>query len=164
MDRIVQHQLQRAIAGSATGIANPVPVLPAAEKVKASLAKLHRDKGIDIGMEVEATVVFRGAEGDLLEILGNLLDNACKWCQRDVHLFARRRETGLELRIEDDGPGIDPALAERLLERGVRADEAVAGHGIGLAMVRDIAAAYGGGIVIERSRLGGAAIVVCIPD
>jgi two-component system sensor histidine kinase PhoQ len=164
MDRIVQHQLQRAIAGSATGITGPVPVLPVAEKLKATLAKLHRDKGVVIEIDIDAGVVFRGAEGDLLEILGNLLDNGCKWCRREVRVSAGPGNGRLELRVEDDGPGVDPARADGLLERGVRADETVAGHGLGLAMVRDIAAAYGGGVTIERSRLGGASILVRIPN
>jgi two-component system sensor histidine kinase PhoQ len=163
MDRIVRHQLQRAIARGETGIGARVSVLAVAEKMKASLAKLHREKGMTIELEIAPDLHFRGAEGDLMEMLGNLLDNACKWCRREVRLAARRHDSALEFTVEDDGRGMDPALAERLMERGARADETVPGHGIGLAIVRDIAAAYAGRITVARSRLGGAAIVVRLP-
>ena len=164
MDRIVQHQLQRAMTGSAAGIGAPVPLLPLVEKLKTSLAKLHRGKAIAIDLDVPTTLAFRGREGDLMEVLGNLMDNACKWARSQVRVAGARHPTGLELTVDDDGPGIDSALAERLLERGARADETVPGHGIGLAMVRDIAAAYGGGVTIERSSLGGARVTVRFRD
>jgi len=160
MDRIVHHQLQRAIAGSSTGLGTRLAVLPLAEKLKASLEKLHRDKAMAIALDIAPDLHFRGAEGDLMEVLGNLLDNACKWCRKDVRVAARRNASALELTVEDDGPGMDPELAEQLMERGVRADESVPGHGIGLAMVRDIAVAYAGRVAVARSQLGGAAIVV----
>jgi len=160
MDRIVRHQLQRAIARGATGLGTRLPVLEVAQKMKSSLEKLHRDKTLTIALDVAPDLHFLGAEGDLMEVLGNLLDNACKWCRGQVRLTARRQESGLELVVEDDGPGIDPALAERLAERGARADESVPGHGIGLAMVRDIAAAYAGRVTVARSALGGATVIV----
>lgn len=163
MDRIVHHQLQRAIARSATGLGTRLPVLPLAQKMKASLETLHRNKTMTIALDVAPDLHFHGAEGDLMEVLGNLLDNACKWCRRQVRLTARRQQSGLALVVEDDGPGIDPRLAERLIERGKRADESVPGHGIGLAMVRDIAAAYAGHVTIARSTLGGAAVGVQLP-
>lgn len=163
MDRIVRHQLQRAMARGGTGLGTRVSVLPLADKMKSSLEKLHRDKGMTIELDIATDLVFRGAEGDLMEVLGNLLDNACKWCRDRIRLTARRQEAALELTVEDDGPGMDPTLAERLLERGARADESVPGHGIGLAMVRDIAAAYAGRIEVARSALGGAAITVRLP-
>jgi two-component system sensor histidine kinase PhoQ len=131
--------------------------------MKSSLEKLHREKGMTIALDIPADLSFRGAEGDLMEVLGNLLDNACKWCRSEVRLAARRDDSGLELKVEDDGPGMDPALAERLMQRGARADESVPGHGIGLAMVRDIATAYAGRVTIAHSRLGGAAITVHLP-
>jgi two-component system sensor histidine kinase PhoQ len=164
MDRIVQHQLQRAIARGEAGIGARVPVLDVAEKMQVSLTKLYREKAMTIELAIAPDLIFRGAEGDLMEVLGNLLDNACKWCRQKVRLAARRPEAGLELTVEDDGPGMDPTLVERLLERGARADETVPGHGIGLAMVRDIVTAYAGRIAIERSALGGAAVIVRFRD
>jgi two-component system sensor histidine kinase PhoQ len=163
MDRIVRHQLQRAMARGGTGLGTRLAVLPVAQKMKASLEKLHREKAMSIALDVAPDLYFRGAEGDLMEVLGNLLDNACKWCRKEVRLVASRGESGLELRVEDDGPGMEAQLAERLLERGARADETVPGHGIGLAMVRDIAAAYSGRVEVARSALGGASLLVYLP-
>ena len=164
MDRIVQHQLQRALTRSALGIGAPVAVRPLAEKLKASLLKLHREKAVAIDLAIASSLSFRGAEGDLLEVLGNLLDNACKWSRSRVRLAGTRSPMGVELTVEDDGAGVDPALADRLLERGARADESVPGHGIGLAIVRDIATAYSGAVRIERSSLGGACVVIRLRD
>jgi two-component system sensor histidine kinase PhoQ len=164
MDRIVRYQLQRAMTGGGAGIGARVLVLPVAEKMRSSLQKLYRDKAITIELGVSPALVFRGAEGDLMEVLGNLLDNACKWGRGQVRLDASRKAGGLLLCVEDDGPGIDPALAEWLSERGARADEAVPGHGIGLAMVREIVATCGGDLTIGRSALGGAAVTARMPD
>jgi two-component system sensor histidine kinase PhoQ len=102
MDRIVRHQLQRAMARSGTGLGTRLAVLPVAQKMKASLEKLHREKAVSISLDVEPDLYFLGAEGDLMEVLGNLLDNACKWCRREVRLVASRQESGFELKVEDD--------------------------------------------------------------
>lgn len=164
MDRIVRHQLQRAMARGGTGLGTRLRVLPLAEKMKSSLEKLHREKAMSIALDIAPDLHFLGAEGDLMETLGNLLDNACKWCRQKVRLTAQHEESGLELTVEDDGPGMDAKLVARLMERGARADESVPGHGIGLAMVRDIATAYGGRVTVERSALGGAAVIVRFRD
>ena len=164
MDKVVAHHLQRASAGTVTRLAAPVPVRPLAEKLVSALAKVHRGKAVQAALDVADGIAFRGAEGDLTEILGNLLDNAWKWCRGRVRVEARRADGSFLLAVEDDGPGMDPAEAERLLERGVRADESVPGHGIGLATVRDIAAAYGGEVAIGRGGLGGARVEVRLPE
>uniref|UniRef100_UPI002FDDA8E1 ATP-binding protein n=1 Tax=Pelomicrobium sp. TaxID=2815319 RepID=UPI002FDDA8E1 len=164
MGRLVEYHLQRAAAGRATTFSGPVAVRPIAERLIATLAKVHRGKPVDATVGVGAQEVFRGAEDDLMEVLGNLLDNAYKWCRTQVRVAASRNEEGLCLTVEDDGPGIEPEEAQRLLERGVRADETVPGHGIGLAVVRDVAGAYDGTLVIDRSPLGGARITVCFRD
>jgi two-component system sensor histidine kinase PhoQ len=97
-----------------------------------------------------------------MEMLGNLVENAFKWCRGKVTVIAAA-EGGLTLAVEDDGPGIAPEAARRLLERGVRADESVPGHGFGLAAVRDIAAAYGGTVSIGASPRGGARVAITLP-
>lgn len=163
MDKVVAHHLLRASAGTVSRLAPAVPVRPLAEKLVSTLAKVHRGKPVRASLDIAESVAFRGAEGDLMEILGNLLDNAYKWCRGEVRVSARRAADGFTLAIEDDGPGVDPAEAERLLERGVRADESVPGHGIGLATVRDIATAYGAQIAIERGSLGGALVRLRFP-
>ena len=92
---------------------------------------------------------------DLDEMLGNLLDNACKWARSRVTLSSSPDGGGIAVVVDDDGPGIDPALHDAVLQRGVRADEAAPGSGLGLAIVRDLAEVYGGSIALDRSPMGG---------
>jgi len=108
-------------------------------------------------------IQFQGVEGDLLEMLGNLLENAFKWGKRRIRIGGGRTRGRLLLVVEDDGPGIPPEQASRLLERGARADEATPGHGIGLAVVREISDAYGGTLRIDHSPLGGARFRLSLP-
>ncbi|EHK72658.1 putative two-component sensor [Pseudomonas psychrotolerans L19] len=100
---------------------------------------------------------------DLLELFGTLLDNAGKWADRQVRLEVAQREEGYLIRIEDDGPGVPEAQREAILERGSRLDEAVAGHGLGLGIAKDIVEGCGGTLALETSRLGGLAVVIRLP-
>ncbi len=160
MNHMVAYQLQRARvrAGSAAGLAPRVPLARAAERLAASMAKVYREKGLQIDLRIEPGLVFRGAEEDLTELLGNLMDNACKWARRRVRVSAVEDAGRLRIRVEDDGPGIPPDQAKQVLERGSRLDQATPGHGIGLAVARDICVAYGGAINIHESALGGASV------
>src|SRR5262249_12502003 len=150
MDQIVAYQLSRAAASGHTTFAAPIPIQVAAEEVVASLEKVYAAKNILCEFDIDPKARFYGEEGDLLELLGNLLENAFKWAASRVLLSAHAqtaqgaRRTGLELTIEDDGPGIPPDQVERLLQRGARGDERVQGHGIGLAIVQDLLKAYRG--------------------
>ena len=167
MDRIVGYHLQRASASARSRLLAPQPLRPAVERVSRALQKVYADKAIAFDVDVAAELRFRGDEGDLLELLGNVLDNACKWCRAHVRVSAKlsseTRTDQLTLTIEDDGPGIDEADAQRVLQRGTRVDQTVPGHGIGLAVTRDIIDAYEGRIVIARSALGGAAVTLVLP-
>jgi two-component system sensor histidine kinase PhoQ len=163
MDRIVAYQLQRASASGASRLSAAHALRPAIDRLVAALRKVHAGKQVQVDAAIEDGAVFRGNDGDLTELLGNLLDNAFKWARRQVRIEATMRSGALVLRVDDDGPGIPPEAAERIMERGTRADESVPGHGIGLAVVRDILHAYGGHIEIGRSTLGGAAISLDIP-
>ena len=121
-----------------------------------------------IELAVAPQASFIGDRGDLTELLGNLLDNACKWCRSHVRLSAAIEPVSegrarLRLSVEDDGPGVSQADRERILERGVRTDETVPGHGIGLAMVLDTVELYGGTLTIEGSPLGGACFLLRLP-
>ena len=113
--------------------------------------------------------VYYGDKGELTEVVGNLLDNAYKWCRSRVSVLieplagSASTRLGFTLVVEDDGPGIDVRDIDRVVNRGVRADEHVDGHGIGLAVVREIAEINRGSLVIERSQLGGARMEVRIP-
>jgi signal transduction histidine kinase len=100
---------------------------------------------------------------DFEEMLGNLLDNACKWTKSRVTLTSSLQDNTLTILVDDDGPGIDPQQRDVVLNRGVRADEAAPGFGLGLAIVRDLAELYGGTIVLETSPLGGLRARLSLP-
>ena len=158
MENIVQYQLQRATTAGASQSAPPLPLAPLVERLLATMAKVHADRRLALDHRIADTLQARIDEGDAMELVGNLLDNACKWARSAVRVRAERREGGLLLVVEDDGPGIaDPA---RLLGRGQRGDETTPGHGIGLAIVRDIALAYRGELRIGRAADGGARVEV----
>lgn len=166
--QIVDHQLQRAAAGGAATIGlAPVPVLPVATDLKSAMQKVHAGKGVSVELRVAAEAGFLGDRGDLIELLGNLLDNACKWCRGRVLLqvaMDARQARRLWIRVEDDGEGIAPEDRERILGRGVRVDQRAPGHGLGLAMVSDTVSIYGGTLEIEQSvPLGGACFRIGLP-
>jgi two-component system, OmpR family, sensor histidine kinase PhoQ len=166
MDQIIGWQLRRAgaaVAPGGVGIA-PVAVAPLAADLAATLDKVYRDRGASCELDIPAAIGFRGDEGDLQEILGNLLDNAWKYGGGRIRCSARITRPGeLELRVEDDGHGLDPARASEALARGGRLDESHPGQGIGLAVVNELVQAYGGEVRVEPSALGGAAVVVTLP-
>ncbi len=163
MDNIVQYQLQRASTAGRSALAVPQPLRPTLERLVATLQKVYHQNGLKVELVLEEGVKVRGDEGDLMELLGNLLDNAFKWAATTVRVSARSENRGLQICVEDDGPGIVAPRIDEVLQRGVRLDEATPGHGIGLPMVRDIIEAYGGELSIERSELGGAKMVVSLP-
>ena len=164
MDRVIDHQLQRAGAAGRSALAPPLHLRPLVERLQAALAKVHADKAPAWSVDIAAGARARIDEGDLTELLGNLLDNACKWCASQVRVAGTGAGTTLLLDVEDDGPGIDAALGLAVLQRGVRADQATPGHGVGLAVVRDIVDALGGELDIGRSaELGGARISLQLP-
>ena len=167
MDQIIAYQLSRAATSGHTTFAAPILLEPRAAEIVASLEKVYASKNILCEFDIDPRAQFFGEEGDLLELLGNLLENAFKWSQHRVLLTARvlatsgRRRNGLIFMVEDDGPGIPDDQVEHLLQRGVRGDERVQGHGIGLAIVQDLVKAYRGHLTVSRSpNLGGAAFTV----
>jgi two-component system sensor histidine kinase PhoQ len=169
MRGIIEHQLKRAAAsgGALLGSA-PVEVAAVAAELRLALLKVYAGKDLALELALAPGAQFIGDRGDLTELLGNLLDNACKWCNSRVRLSgggdasAGPRER-LQLLVEDDGPGISAADRARVLERGVRADEKVPGHGLGLAMVQDTVELYGGRLEVDASPLGGARFTVRLP-
>lgn len=166
MNDIVHYQLSSARAGSRTFSA-PLPIAPCAEEIVQSLEKVYASKHVLCEFEIDEGACFYGERGDLMELMGNLLENAFKWARSRVLLTVRtmtvapNRRSGLLMMVEDDGPGIAPDQVDRLLQRGVRGDERVQGHGIGLAIVLDLVKVYRGELTVERSEeLGGACFVV----
>jgi two-component system sensor histidine kinase PhoQ len=161
MDQRVSYQLKRARATGATGLGTePVPVGPIVEDLKQTLDKVYRDKRVACSVEVAPGAVFRGDPGDLTEILGNLMDNAYKYCKSRVRVAAKSTPDKLVLTVGDDGRGITPDETETLFRRGKRADESVPGQGIGLAVVRETVELYRGTLEVGRSKLGGAELRV----
>jgi len=162
MENTVQHQLARAAASGKRVLGEPVAVVEVARRLAAALEKVYRAKGIAIELQLDDSVRFQGDPEDLMELLGNLLDNACKYGRRRVRLTATEAE-GLQLVVEDDGAGIPEAERERVLQRGVRIDERQPGQGVGLATASDLARLYGGRLELGESRWGGARVVVWLP-
>ena len=165
MDDIVQHQLRRAAAAGRVTLGQVTEVAPIVERLVRSLRKVYRDRRLQVETDVSAEGRFFGDQADLMEILGNLLDNAFKYGKARIRVSAESLpqdglRPGLLLRVEDDGAGIDRPAAQRALERGQRLDSSQPGQGLGLAMVREIVTVYGGALAIERSDLGGALIQV----
>ncbi|MBS0584550.1 MAG: GHKL domain-containing protein [Proteobacteria bacterium] len=168
MDSIVAYQLSRAATSGHSTFAAPILIEPHAEEIVSGLEKVYAAKKILCEFDVDPKAQFYGEEGDLLELLGNLLENAFKWTSHRVLLTARvipgvpgARRNGLIFMVEDDGPGIPADKVEHLLQRGVRGDERVQGHGIGLAIVQDLLKAYRGNLTVSKSEnLGGAAFTV----
>jgi two-component system sensor histidine kinase PhoQ len=169
MAEIIEHQMQRAAASGGALIGQaPVDLAQVASELRGALLRVYAHKDLSLELDVAPASLFVGDRGDLTEMLGNLLDNACKWCRGRVRLSARNDELAavrqrLVVTVEDDGPGIAAADRPRVLQRGVRADESVPGHGIGLAMVRETIDLYGGRLEVDESPLGGARFSLHLP-
>ena len=164
MQDIVSYQLRSAASGRGEfSLAHPVQ--PEMEKIVRSLRKAYYDRDIEIDSQVSEDCRFRGDVGDFVELMGNIMDNACKHCRRRVQVKIERggRSDELTVMVEDDGPGIPEQERESILERRVRGDTRTEGQGIGLAIVDDIARSYGGSVEIAKSALGGARVVVRLP-
>lgn len=167
MAQIVDYQLQRAATSGRTTLMTPVALAPLLQRILDSLAKVYAERALKLSLEADPALQFRADASDLMELCGNLLDNACKWARTQVKASVQlsNADNGqtLEICVEDDGPGIAPDQRAAVLGRGVRADSSVPGQGIGLAVARDIAGAYGGEIGIDTSEtLGGARICVTL--
>ena len=170
MSDLVSYQLARAASGGHKLFSAPVPIESSAEEIVRGLEKVYASKNVLCEFDVAPGVQFYGEAGDLQELLGNLLENAFKWARHRVLLTARpgasapNRRAGLHLSVDDDGPGIAPEDVARILQRGVRGDERVQGHGIGLSIVQDLVRDYRGELQVGRSQeLGGARFEVTLP-
>jgi two-component system sensor histidine kinase PhoQ len=170
MDELVAYQLARAATTGRQTFASAVPIAGHAEDLVQSLEKVYAAKNVLCEFDIEDGAAFYGEQGDLLELMGNLLENAFKWAGHHVLLVVKmlpqggRQRPGLLLSVEDDGPGIDEGKVEKVLQRGVRGDERVKGHGIGLSIVQDIVRAYKGELTVDRSaEFGGARFSVVLP-
>ncbi len=164
MRRLVDHHLARARA-MATGqvLGARTEVLPVLGDLARTLERIHALKVLAIEVDCPPGLAFRGARQDLEEMLGNLLDNACKWAAHQVRVEALRQAGRLRVTIDDDGPGLPAERRAEVLERGRRLDEQVPGSGLGLAIVADIALLYGGAIALEAAPAGGLRVALDLP-
>jgi signal transduction histidine kinase len=170
MRRQVDHYLSRtrAIGDVALPRAH-TDLMPVIQGLARTLEKIHAGSTLSLVVDCDAGLTFRGEQHDLEEMLGNLADNACKWANTTVHITARAlAATGsgglrVAITVDDDGPGVDPELRPFVFDRGRRLDESKPGSGLGLSIVRDIAALYGGHCELTDSPLGGLRAVLILP-
>lgn len=169
INQIISYQLQRAVRSASVGsLASQVNIQETTAKICRALEKVYASKAVEFAQQIDARLAFLGDERDLMELLGNLLDNACKYGHGKVHISATMVSESplrLQLIVEDNGTGIQHKDGDRVLQRGVRLDTLAQGQGIGLAVVADIVQSYGGKITVEHSHLlGGAAISVMLSN
>ncbi len=165
MNQIVTYQLQRAVqTHQPTTLGRQVNVAAATQRILDALRKVYADKAMHSETRLDPAAIFYGDERDLMELVGNVLDNAFKYGRSRVRVTASSQSggagdrAGLRLAIEDDGPGIPEDKVEYVLQRGGRADTLLQGQGIGLAVVTDIVSSYKGTVRVGRSELGGVLI------
>jgi signal transduction histidine kinase len=156
MRRQVDHYLSRArAAGSLDVLGNRTQVSAVLDDLARVIARIHAVRGVAIDAECDDGIYFRGERQDLEEMLGNLIDNGCKWAKSRVRVRCDKSGGRLVLTVEDDGPGLSAQQRAQVGERGERLDESVPGSGLGLAIVRDISKLYGGFFSLQGSSLGG---------
>jgi two-component system sensor histidine kinase PhoQ len=164
MTRIVDYHLQRAATAGQTRLKNNSLIKPVVERLVNSLNKVYAQKEIEWKIAVADGLSIAMDENDLMELLGNLLDNAYKWCAGNILISAGNKDSNVILQVEDDGPGIADEQISEMLLRGKRADQATEGQGIGLAMVADITNAYHGKVEISQSKSGGTVVRLLFPQ
>jgi len=162
--QIDYHLAQARAAASGATPGTRSEARESAEALARTLRRLHADRELQIDVEIAEGLAVQVQREDLEEMLGNLLDNACKWAHSRVRLSAGEGQGKVTLRVEDDGAGLAEEQCQAVLQRGVRADEAAPGSGLGLAIVRDLAELYGGSIQLSRSNLGGLAARLELPS
>jgi len=163
MSQIVEYQLQRAATSGRSAITARVKTIDIVNKIINALNKVYAEKNIKTEVTIDETLLFQGDEGDLMEVIGNILDNAYKCCNQYVKVSTSDKKNSFVLLIEDDGPGIAKEKIEELMQRGVRGETDLPGQGIGLAVVNDILQVYSGNLEIGVSDLGGAKITITTP-
>jgi len=165
MRQQVDHHLRRARAAArAQGRGERTPVAPILEELGRTLERIHLHKGVIVDWRCPEQLWFRGERQDLLEMAGNTMENACKWCAGRVRVTAAvAGPARFSLDIEDDGPGLPPEQYDEVLRRGARLDESAPGSGLGLAIVDELARAYGGAVSLAASAMGGLKVSVALP-
>ncbi|MDD0842874.1 ATP-binding protein [Pseudomonas sp. Gutcm_11s] len=163
MSQQVSYQLQRASLRKSGLVRHREPLAAALDTLCGALDKVYRDKRVQVIRDLPANLQVPMERDALLELLGNLLENAYRLCLEQIRVSARQDEGGYELVVEDDGPGVPASQRERILKRGERLDSQHPGQGIGTAVVVDILDSYDGQLLLEDSALGGACFRIRLP-
>ncbi len=161
----VDYHLARAKAAAAVRLHGmKTPIEPVIDALLRTMRRIHAARALSLTLSpIAPALVFRGEEQDLQEMLGNLIDNACKWAASSVEIQARQEKDSLVLTVDDDGNGIEADQRLAMLHRGVRADEGMPGTGLGLAIVDDLARMYGGSLALSESGAGGLRATLRLP-
>ena len=156
MRRQVDYHLAHARASAVRATSGArCAVMESAGGLVRALQRLHAERGLALALAVPGDHVVRVQRVDLDEMLGNLIDNACRWARSRVVVESTATDAGIVITVDDDGPGLDGAMREAVLQRGVRADQAARGSGLGLAIVKDLVDLYAGSLSLEPSPEGG---------
>ena len=160
----VEHHLSRARAfGTTNVLGSRARVRPVAEDLAFALARIHQDRKPEFDLSGLGECAVRCETQDLEEMLGNLMDNACKWAEQRVIVHCNRNNGHCLLFVEDDGPGIPPDKIEQVMQRGQRLDESREGHGLGLGIIQDVVELYGGSLSLGKSTYGGLSARLKLP-
>jgi signal transduction histidine kinase len=169
-DQITRHLERARIAARATVVGTATDVPPVVTALARTMEKIHRDKPVEIAINTPPVARFRGERQDLEEMVGNLVDNACKWAASRVAIevvpepVVPLAETSkLRVIVDDDGPGLSPWEREQVAQRGQRLDESKPGSGLGLSIVVELAQLYGGGLTLGAAPIGGLRAELVLP-
>ncbi|KCZ51178.1 ATP-binding protein [Hyphomonas pacifica] len=164
MQTNVEHYLKRArVAARAEALGARTEIRPVVDGLARMLNRLFDRKGVNVSVDGGANAVFRGEQQDLEEMVGNLMENACKWARSEVLVRVRNDAEALVIEVEDDGPGLTPEEREGALKRGVRLDETTPGTGLGLSIVNELAELHRGSLELGDAGLGGLSAVLRFP-
>jgi signal transduction histidine kinase len=164
MRRQVEYHLAHARAATSGDVPGArCAVLSSVEGLTRTLLRIYSSRGLTIEVDVSPEHFVRGRREDLEEMLGNLLDNACKWAKSTVKIRSVQENDAIIVTVDDNGCGLAPSMREIVLHRGVRADETAPGSGLGLAIVRDLSELYKGTICLQDSPLGGLRARLLLP-
>jgi signal transduction histidine kinase len=168
-DQIARHLERARLAAGLKVVGSVTSVVPVVAALTRTMEKIHQGRGIAIDLDAPADVRFRGERQDLEEMVGNLVDNACKWAQMrvSVEVVAERRSgvapATVRVIVDDDGPGLNPAQRDKVARRGLRLDESKPGSGLGLSIVLELAALYGGSLQLGTAPIGGLRAELVLP-
>jgi signal transduction histidine kinase len=164
MKRLVDHHLARARAAASVNVLGVrTDLKPVVEALCRTLQRIYAERNISVDSETDERAAFRGERHDFEDLLGNLVDNACKWAKRQVIVTTTTEGGRIEITVDDDGPGLPEAQRLAVFQRGTRLDESTPGTGLGLSIVRDVAGLYGGDVTLGESPLGGLRATLVLP-